>query len=100
MHFIATGAYVTVSSLIYRRRRTKTVAAIALLAGALSMAAVMIPANLLVTPAFTGWPVSSVKALLLPGIIPFNLAKAGINGIITFFVYKGVSKVLSKTGAK
>ena len=33
-----------------------------------------------------------VDALLLPGILPFNLLKAGINSVITFLVYKTVSR--------
>ncbi|MBR6741095.1 MAG: ECF transporter S component [Clostridia bacterium] len=100
MHVIATGTYVTVTGLIYRRKPSKKTAAIAIAAGIISMAAIMIPANLLITPLFTGWPVKSVANLLLPGIIPFNLAKAGINGAITFVVYKGISKLIKMFHAK
>ena len=100
MHVIATGVYVSVTSLIYRRHKTKKAAVISIALGALAMAAVMVPANLLVTPYFTGWPRSAVAELLLPGIIPFNLVKAGINGVVTFFVYKSVSKVLHRLDVK
>lgn len=100
MHIIATGAYVSVTSLIYRRHKTKKAAVISILLGAVAMAAVMVPANLLVTPFFTGWPRSAVAELLLPGIIPFNLVKAGINGIVTFFIYKSISKLLHKLDIK
>lgn len=88
MHFIATGTLVTVSSLIYRKKQTVWGAAIALAFGTLAMAAVMIPANLIITPAFYGTPVDVVKSLLLPVIIPFNLIKAGINSAVTFVILK------------
>ncbi len=100
MHILATGAYVTVTSCIYRKHKTRKAAALAIALGAAAMTAIMIPANLFVTPYFTGWPRSAVAELLLPGIIPFNLLKAGVNGVITFFVYKSVSKLLHRLDVK
>jgi riboflavin transporter FmnP len=35
-----------------------------------------------------------VIGMLLPAIIPFNLLKGAINGIITFLLYKKVSNFL------
>lgn len=96
MHFIATGTLVTVASLIYKRKQTITGAIIGLIAGTLSMAAVMIPANLIITPAFYGTPAQVVESLLLPVIIPFNLIKAGINSAVTFAVYKPLRRYLIK----
>jgi len=37
-----------------------------------------------------------VVKLLLPGILPFNLLKTGLNASITFVFYKGVVKALRK----
>jgi riboflavin transporter FmnP len=51
------------------------------------MTAIMVPANLIITPLFTGWPVAAVKALIWPGIVPFNAIKAGINSIVSFLVF-------------
>lgn len=96
MHIIATGTYVIVAGNIYRHGKTKKGAVLALVCGTLAMAAVMVPANLFVTPYFTGWPRAAVAELLLPGIIPFNLVKAGINSVVTFFVYKRVSHLIHK----
>lgn len=31
---------------------------------------------------------------LIPAIIPFNVLKAGINGVITFFLYKSISHLM------
>ena len=95
MHIIATGTYVLVAGFIYKFHKGKKSAVIALIAGTLAMTAIMVPANLTITPYFMGVPVDAVTALL-PFIIAFNLIKAGVNGLITFLVYKRVSKFLLK----
>ena len=95
MHIIATGTYVLVAGFIYKFHKGKKSAVIALIAGTLAMTAIMVPANLTITPDFMGVPVDAVTALL-PFIIAFNLIKAGVNGLITFLVYKRVSKFLHR----
>ncbi|HIW39962.1 MAG TPA: ECF transporter S component [Candidatus Eubacterium pullicola] len=95
MHIIATGTYVLVAGFIYKFHKGKKSAVIALIAGTLAMTAIMVPANLTITPYFMGVPVDAVTALL-PFIIAFNLIKAGVNGLITFLVYKRVSKFLRR----
>lgn len=96
MHFIATGTFVTVASLIYRRNHRMSGAVIGLIAGTIAMAAIMVPTNLIIQPAFYGTPVEVVKPLLLPIIVPFNLIKAAINGAVTFIIYKPLRKYLIK----
>ena len=95
MHIIATGTYVLVAGIIYKRGKTRKNAIIALLAGTLAMAAVMVVANYIMTPYFMGVPRAGITAVL-PFIIAFNLIKAGANGVITFILYKRVSKFLHK----
>jgi riboflavin transporter FmnP len=94
MHFFATGSFVLVAGNIYKRNRTRKGAVISLVVGSLTMTVTMVLWNLIMTPIFLGTPVDAVIALLVPAIIPFNLVKAGINSVITFCVYKSVSKVL------
>lgn len=96
MHVIATGTYVLVAGNIYKAHKTKKQAILALVCGTLAMTAVMIPANLFITPIFMGAPRSAVAAMLPTAIIPFNLLKAGINSVITFLLYKRVSPLLHK----
>ena len=62
--------------------------------GTLAMTAVMCVCNLVFTPLFMGSPVGEVVKLLLPAIIPFNLAKAAINSVITYLVYKPISRLV------
>ena len=94
MHVIATGMLVLVAGGVYRLRHTRGGGALGLALGTLAMGLVMMPANHFITPYFMGQPVEVVDALLLPGILPFNLLKAGINSAITFVVYKTVSRYL------
>lgn len=95
MHFIATGSFVVVAGLIYKRKKTRKTAVIALIAGTLTMTAVMIPANLFITPLFFGMPREAVYPLL-PMIIIFNLCKAGVNSFFTFLLYKPLSGYLHR----
>ena len=102
MHFIATGTYVLVAGFIYKNHKTKKGAITSLICGTIAMALVMIPANILLTPIYVqmvGVPAEAAKPMvmsLLGWIILFNIVKAGINSLVTFFVYKRVSPILHK----
>jgi len=119
MHIIAIGTYVLVSGFIYKKFKEKkwgficpshpeTVCVVyqqykakqwglfSLIIGGLAMTAVMMPANLIVTPIFLGAPVEAVQALILPAILPFNLLKAAFNTVIVFLLYKRLSPFLHK----
>ncbi|MEA4890868.1 MAG: ECF transporter S component [Clostridiaceae bacterium] len=94
MHVAATGTFVLVAGNIYKHKKTRISAAVGLICGVLAMAAVMAAANLVITPLFLNMPVSVVKGMILPIIIPFNLIKAGINAGMTFVLYKAVSRFI------
>ena len=94
MHFLATGTFVLLAGNLYRPHRTRKAALLGLAAGTLAMTAVMCVCNLVFTPLFMGSPVGEVVKLLLPAIIPFNLAKAAINSVITYLVYKPISRLV------
>jgi riboflavin transporter FmnP len=96
MQFIAIGTYVVVVGLVYHRNKTRRTALIGLLCGVLVMTAAMIPANLIVTPAFMGVPIDAVKALIVPAIIPVNLIKGAISAVAAFFIYKKISPFLHR----
>ena len=94
MHIIATGTLVLVAGGIYRLRHTRAGAVLGLVLGTLAMGLVMVPANHFITPVWVGAPTEVVDSLMLVGILPFNLLKAGINSAVTFVVYKLVSRYL------
>lgn len=93
MHIVATGAFTVVAGRIYEVHKTKQRAVIGMACGALVMAVLMVGANLIITPLFMGVP-QSIVWQLMPFIIGFNLVKAGINGVLTFFIYKRISSFL------
>lgn len=96
MHFLATGSFVLVAGVIYHRGRTKRAAYVALLLGTVTMTVVMVVFNLIFTPLFLGAPMKKIVEMLLPVIIPFNLLKAGINSVLTWIIYKPVSRFVHK----
>lgn len=95
MHIIATSVFVLVAGIIYKKRKTKKGAVIGLAAGVVSMAFIMIWANLIITPLFMGVP-RAVVWELMPFIVGFNAIKAGINGAVTFILYKRISGFLHR----
>ena len=94
MHFFATGALVLTAGAIYKKWHHRTGALIALVFGTLAMTIVMVPANLVFTPLYTGMTRQQIYPLLWTGIIPFNLIKAGVNSLVTFLVYKNLTEFL------
>ena len=99
-----TSILVLVAGNIYRLKHTKKGAVIALICGVAAMTAGMVVFNYFITPYFITPDIADaaavaanrdfVKTLLVPVIIPFNLIKAGVNGLVTFLVYKTVSRHL------
>lgn len=100
MHFFATGSFVVVAGLIYGRMHTRKGAVIALVCGVLTMTVVMVLWNVIMTPIFMGTPREAVMAMIIPVIIPFNLIKGSVNGLVTFVVYKSVSRAFGDNGFK
>ena len=124
MHFVATGTLLLVASSIYRGSGKRTWGLLAgLVAGTVSMAAVMAPLNFIFIPKLsfdvplaqstaillenvlglqTGLVFSEVtvkafnivKGALLTAIIPFNLVKAGINSVAFFIIFKSLRLAL------
>ena len=95
MHVIATGVLVLVAGNIYQRKKTRVNAVIALVCGTVAMAVVMMGVNMVITPIFMGVPAAAVWQLM-PFIVGFNVIKAGINGIVTFVLYKRIANFLRK----
>jgi len=54
------------------------------------MTLIMVPANLVITPLYLGVSRDIVTKMLLPAIIPFNLIKGILSGVITLIVYKRI----------
>lgn len=114
-NFIAGVIYVVSSGLVYSKLRTKKGAAVSMTIGTLVFAAVSIPVNAFITlPLYgsaMGFPLEAIigmssevnplvkdkLTLLLAVFVPFNLFKGIVVSLITFFVYKPISKLINKT---
>ncbi len=96
MHVMATGSFAVVAGLLYKKHKTKKRAILALTAGSLVMTLAMVGWNLVVTPFYMGIPVEAVAAMLLPIFVPYNLAKAAVNSVVIFLIYKPIARYLHK----
>ena len=98
MNVLSSLTFSLVAGVIYRYKRTITGAVIGLISAVFSVTAVMLLANLFITPHFMGAPREAVVALILPLLLPFNLVKAVLNAAIVLLLYKPLSQILKRIG--
>lgn len=98
MNFISSAVFAGIAALIYKYRRTKAGSYIALVSSVFATTAVMMIANLIVTPFYSGMTASEVAGLIPTFLFPFNLIKSVVNAALTFILYKPVSTVLKRAG--
>ncbi len=96
MNFLSSGTFSLVCGLIYKYKRTFSGAIISLVLAAVSVNIVMITANIFITPFYMGAPRSAVISMILPLLLPFNIAKTVINASSTLLLYKPVTSGLKR----
>ena len=114
-NFVTGVIYVVTAGLIYKKIRTRKGAAISMVASTIALAVIAVPVNAFITlPLYASAMGFSTEAiigmctevnplvkdklsLLLAVFVPFNLFKGIVVGLITFFVYKPISKLINKT---
>ncbi len=94
MHFVASGSYVLLAGLVYRRNKTPKGSILAVISGTLARCVSMLIWNILLTPVFMGVSTEAVLGMLLPVILPFNLIYAGANSIIAASVFRAAGRLL------
>ena len=94
MAIVATLSLVLPASLVYRRNTTFRGALAGMGVGPVVCLACCIAANLVITPLYMGAPVQAVIDMIVPALLPFNVAKIAINCVVTALVYKPVTKAL------
>ena len=94
MAIIATLSLVLPASLVYQRMTSFKGAVLGMVVGAVVCLAVVIGANIVITPLYMGAPRETVIAMIVPALLPFNLLKVAINCVVTALVYKPLSKAL------
>ncbi|MGN1409687.1 MAG: ECF transporter S component [Eubacteriales bacterium] len=98
MNIISSATFVCIGSLIYSRYRTMKGALVGMAASTVSMTAVMMVANLIITPFYMGVSTSDVAALIPTLLLPFNLTKAIFNSSLVFLIYKPISSAIRAAG--
>lgn len=99
MNLLSSITFVGVSTLIYKYKKTIWGAVAGLVTAVFATVAVMLVANLFVTPYYMGVTQEAVIGLIPKVIFPFNLVKSILNASITMLIYKPISKVLKRMGA-
>lgn len=97
MNVVSTCAFVCPAAFIYKKRRTMKGAIVGLVVGCIVMVGVMLLWNYLISPIYMGYPREAIAKLLIPGFLPFNLIKGGLNAGISLLIYKPVVTALRKS---
>lgn len=97
MNVISTCAFACPAAFIYKKRHTMNGAIAGLGIGCILMVAIMLLWNYLITPIYMGYPREAIAKLLIPGFLPFNMIKSGLNAGATLLIYKPVITALRKS---
>lgn len=96
MNFLSSAAFACTAALIYRKKHTLSGAVLGLLAGVVSMTAVMLLWNYLLTPLYMKTTRADVAAMLIPVFLPFNLLKSLLNSALALLLYRPLTQGLRR----
>jgi len=96
MAMVATFSLVVPAALVYRRNGSRRGLILSLVVGAVVSVAASVVMNLVITPIYAHVSVSDVMALVVPALLPFNIAKVAINCVVCALVLKPVSRAIGK----
>lgn len=98
MNALSSAVFTATCGIIYKYRRTLAGAVFGSISAVLSMTAVMLVANMLITPFYMGVGRSDVAAMIPTLLLPFNLVKGVVNAAVTMIIYKPITTALKKAG--
>jgi riboflavin transporter FmnP len=96
MNFLSSATFSMIIGLIYKHKRTMNGAVIGVISAVFGMTAVMLLANMFITPLFLGIERTAVMGMIVPTLLPFNVIKAIFNGALVLIIYKPVTQTLKK----
>lgn len=96
MNFVSTATFSALAGLIYSKKRTFFGSILAIFVAAITTIAVMMLANLVITPIFQNTTVEAVAALIPTLLLPFNSIKTVLNASIVLILYKPLVGALRK----
>lgn len=98
MNALSSATFAFACGMIYKYKRSFSGAIMGVCAAAFSMTAVMLVANLFITPAYMGVGRAEVAALIPTMLLPFNAVKSVLNGALTLAIYKPFTTALRRAG--
>ena len=100
MNFLSSFAFCFTASLIYKYKKTFFGAVVGLLTATAVVTAVMMMANLWITPMYLAQHGMSmdIVAMIPKLFLPFNFVKYVFNASVTMMLYKPFTTVIRKTG--
>ena len=101
MNVLSSATFCVVAGVIYKYKRSFYGAVVALVAGVFSVTAVMMVANLFITPLYLtmiGVPstMGEVAKMIPTILLPFNFLKATLNASLVLLIYKPNSKAIKR----
>ena len=96
MNVLSSMTFSMAVGLIYRYKKSMMGAIMGLLTGVFAVTAVMMLANLFITPYYLGGTMADVAAMIPKTLLPFNLVKAILNAAIVLLLYKPLSRMLKR----
>ncbi|QRN86247.1 ECF transporter S component [Clostridia bacterium] len=91
---VAGASFTMAAGLVYKFKKTRKGALLALIIGTLVMTVAMAIGNKYIFLPLWGIPQQGINGLVKTVILPFNLIKGLITSIITFMLYKRIHKIL------
>ena len=96
MNIISSVSLCVPVGLIYKYKKTLNGAILGLCVSVISMTAIMMIANLFITPFYMGVSQADVVSLIPTLLLPFNLVKGTLNAAVVLLLYKPLSRALKK----
>ncbi|MCQ2382963.1 MAG: ECF transporter S component [Clostridia bacterium] len=81
--------------IIIRKKRDVKRLVVALVVSALTAIIVVLGANLVITPLYTGTTIEQVSLLIFPAILPFNIIKVAIDSAVLLAVQKPYTRIIN-----
>lgn len=96
MNILSSVALVISMGSIYRRLPTVRGAVLGAFVGIVCSTVVSIVLNFVVMPIYQGAAFADIVALIVPALLPFNIAKSFVNGGIALVVYRKLEALLAE----
>lgn len=96
MNITSTLFFIIPICLFYKRGRTLKATFLGCVVGIILLTVSMVLFNYIISPIYMGVPKEEVVAMLVPIIIPFNLAKGVINSVLICLLYKPITRISDK----